>query len=77
MSNQPEALRLASALNDRSHDGLMFLQDAATELRRLHAEIEAMRERLRNIGDYAHDHSTGPAVPDAMWEVRSMAYDAI
>lgn len=31
-------------------------------------------QRLQKIGDYAHDHSTGPAVPDALWEVRSMAY---
>lgn len=31
-------------------------------------------QRLQDIGDYAHDHSTGPAVPDALWEVRSMAY---
>lgn len=32
---------------------------------------------LRQIGDYAHDHSTGPAVPDALWAVRSLAYDAL
>ncbi len=31
-------------------------------------------QRLQEIGDYAHDQSTGPAVPDALWEVRSMAY---
>ena len=31
-------------------------------------------QRLQDIGDYAHDHSTGPAVPDSLWEVRSMAY---
>jgi len=31
-------------------------------------------QRLQEIGDFAHDHSTGPAVPDALWEVRAMAY---
>ena len=36
------------------------------------AEIEA---RLKEIGDYAHDRSTGPAVPDALWTIREMAYD--
>ena len=36
--------------------------------------IEELEDRLRAIGDFAHDHSTGPAAPDAMWEVRSMAY---
>ncbi len=40
-------------------------------------EPVAMREALRAIGDYAHDKSTGPAVPDALWEVRSMAYEAL
>ena len=29
---------------------------------------------LREIGDFAHDRSTGPAVEDALWEVRNMAY---
>lgn len=38
------------------------------------AELEA---RLREIGDYAHDHSTGPAVPDALWAVREMAYELV
>lgn len=41
------------------------------------AERDAMSETLRSIGDYAHDQSTGPAVPDALWEIRSMAYDAL
>lgn len=38
------------------------------------AELEA---RLREIGDFAHDHSTGPAVPDALWAVREMAYELV
>lgn len=45
----------------------------AAELRR---EVERLCSELRTIGDYAHDHSTGPAVPDALWEIRSMAYTA-
>lgn len=32
---------------------------------------------LEAIGDFAHDRSTGPAVPDALWEVRSMAYEGM
>lgn len=43
----------------------------------LRAELEAAYEALAHIGDFAHDKSTGPAVPDALWEVRSMAYDAV
>lgn len=38
------------------------------------APIEDLEDRLRAIGDFAHEHSAGPTVPDAMWEVRSMAY---
>ncbi len=32
---------------------------------------------LKDIGDFAHDRSTGPAVEDALWEVRRMAYEAM
>jgi hypothetical protein len=39
--------------------------------------ISRLNRALESIGDYAHDKSTGPAVPDALWEIRSMAYDAI
>ena len=38
------------------------------------ADLEA---RLREIGDYAHEHSTGPAVPDDLWTVREMAYELV
>lgn len=40
-------------------------------------DVKKMVEALRKIGDFAHDKSTGPAVPDALWEIRSMAYDAM
>lgn len=30
--------------------------------------------RVKEIGDFAHDRSTGPAVPDDLWEIRRMAY---
>jgi len=42
----------------------------------MQAEIDRMSDALREIGDFAHDRSTGPAAPDALWEVRSMAYSA-
>ena len=48
----------------------------ATDLEMAQAErIAALEARLKDIGDYAHDHSTGPAVPDALWTIREMAYD--
>jgi hypothetical protein len=39
--------------------------------------ISRLNCALESIGDYAHGKSTGPVVPDAFWEIRSMAYDAI
>jgi hypothetical protein len=44
--------------------------DAWNACSRLNSALEA-------IGDFAHDKSTGPAVPDALWEIRAMAYAAI
>lgn len=38
------------------------------------AARDEMSDLLLDIGNFAHDHSTGPAVPDALWEVRRMAY---
>ncbi len=54
---------------------------------RLVASDELLREEfaqrqdalatLRDIGDFAHDRSTGPAVEDALLEVRRMAYELL
>lgn len=41
------------------------------------AEIDRLHDLLLQIGGRAHDASTGPAVPDVLWEIRSMAYDGI
>lgn len=41
------------------------------------AALAECRDLLRQIGDAAHDASTGPAVPDKLWEIRSMAYDEL
>ncbi|MFA6125491.1 hypothetical protein [Sphingomonas sp.] len=32
---------------------------------------------LRAIAEYSHERSTGPAVEDALWEVRRMAYEQL
>ena len=39
--------------------------------------ISRMNSALEEIGDFAHKKSTGPEVPDALWEICSMAYDAM
>lgn len=48
--------------------------DFILAVRRLQDEIDRLNTLIAEIGDFAHDASTGPAVPDALWEIRSMAY---
>ena len=43
----------------------------------LQQEIDRLRDLLLAIGDKAHYASTGPAVPDVLWEIRAMAYDGL
>ena len=38
--------------------------------------LNSISDTLREIGDTAHDASTGPAVPDVLWEIRGKAYEA-
>lgn len=45
-----------------------------TQRDELCAEVDRLVGLLQEIGDIAHEHSTGPAVPDAYWEIRAMAY---
>ena len=67
---------------------IVELKEAYALLFKAHADVRALAEtnaatvdrlhdRLRQIGDRAHDASTGPAVPDVLWEIRGMAYDGI
>jgi len=52
--------------------------DASDELlREEFAQRQDALATLREIGDFAHDRSTGPAVEDALWEVRRMAYELL
>ena len=41
------------------------------------AERNELNEVLARIGDMAHHASTGPAVPDKLWEIRGLAYDHV
>lgn len=38
-------------------------------------KIAHLERLLMVIGDFAHDNSTGPAVHDALWDIRRMAYE--
>lgn len=43
MNKQPEALRLAECLNDHEYCSFVQMDDAASELRRLHEENDELR----------------------------------
>lgn len=87
MSKAQELADLNEKTADAWRDGSephRFRLDTAAELRRLDREnaelLEALNSTnaaLEKIGDYAHDRSTGPAVWDPLWEIRSMAYDNV
>lgn len=62
--------KLEKAVESGKHYG--FQQDIWTVAA---DEIERLRVLLKDIGDKAHDLSTGPAVPDGYWEIRGMAYE--
>lgn len=43
----------------------------------LRLQLTASESRLREIGDKAHDLSTGPAVHDGYWDIRELAYELL
>ena len=49
--------------------GIIFEVDRLSEL------LTDANEVLEEIEEYARMNSTGPALPDALWEVRRMARD--
>lgn len=46
-------------------------------LRAAQARIDFLEETLRDIQAIAHDHSTGPTVPDTLWEIRGIAQSVL
>ena len=69
MSDLVERLRTRNGRPDGFGIGPVC-DDAADRI----AELEAA---LRQIGDMAHDASTGPAVPDTLWDIRCEAYELL
>lgn len=76
--NEQSAENLVHALRGFDEDFLLIGNIKAGEfilaIRRLQDEVSRLNNLLSDIGDFAHDKSTGPAVPDALWQIRSMAY---
>ena len=61
-----------------SREAIHEVSDTITALRKeveeLRAEHDDAQNALSEIGAYAHERSTGPAIPDEMWAIRDMAY---
>jgi hypothetical protein len=60
------------AVDGRDYDRLSLYLN---ECKALVEKNAALEDLLKDIGDFAHDRSTGPAVPDDLWEVRRLAYE--
>jgi hypothetical protein len=76
--NVQSADDLVTALRNFDMDFLVIgnipVGDFVLVIRRLQIECDRLNELLSEIGDMAHDASTGPAAPDVLWEIRSKAY---
>ncbi|MBU2774178.1 hypothetical protein HMI48_09915 [Acidithiobacillus ferrooxidans] len=59
---------------ERAVEDQLAKQKTEADIADLQAKIQRLNDTLKEIGDFAHDHSTGPAVEDPLWEVRNMAY---
>lgn len=63
---------------DRLADAILGLRAQIADLKRGGvdaAELDAIYDAIRCIGNKAYHASTGPAVPDALWDIRRRAYD--
>lgn len=54
-----------------------LLEEAANEIEQLLNIRNVFGSALMEIGNYAHYHSAGPAIPDGLWHIRAIAYDAL
>ena len=66
-----QGLQATQSAEDAFHRVTVQQRDSAWR------EIEALRDTLRHIADLAHNASTGPAVPDTLWEIRNIAQQAL
>ena len=51
--------------------------DHLNAIEKLESRIGELENRLRDIGDIAHEQSTGPAEPDWLWHIRELAYELL
>lgn len=59
--------------NAEDFDAIVF--EMLVEINRLREENERLSNLLHEIGDLAHEKSTGPTIQDGYWEIRRLAYE--
>jgi len=57
--------------------GSPYTAELAWKLKAAESRISGLEDKLRLIGDFAHDRSQGPAIHDDLWWVREQAYDSL
>lgn len=60
-------------MNEQNGSGTSIIDQSVRAADR----IEELEARLLEIGNFAHDQSTGPAIPDEFWSIRDMAYEML
>ena len=45
-------------------------------MEKMEAHIEFLEQELKELGDMAHDASSGPVGADVYWDISRKAYDA-
>lgn len=52
-------------------------EQGCIEQDRTASRVDELESCLRDIAEIAHDASTGPAIPDTLWEIRGIAYEVL
>lgn len=60
---------------DKEFDRANYSEWLEKELEEAEQRIDECECLLKDIGDFAHDRSSGPAIIDDLWEVRRLAYE--
>ena len=69
-----DVVRVWSAVQSGSLVPVERVRELEAENERLRDEASELLDRLQEIGNFAHQNSTGPAIPDEFWSIRDMAY---
>jgi len=67
----------ASPLVIASAIAVKAIQEIQELVQKDNEQLQDLENAIREIAEFAHARSTGPAVPDDLWRIRGLAYDAM